>query len=99
MGIHGKASFTDDEWNGFLDAISESKETNLVGVTIKENNGFKILKNIDDPKSQYGVLRGLALMVDNKSGYLWTKGFIPKTETSNHLEVAVPLYLRGHPAV
>lgn len=91
--IHGKASFTDDEWNGFLDAISESKETNLVGVTIKENDGFKILKNVEDSKSQYGVLRGLSLIVDDKSGYLWTKGFIPKTETSNHLEVAVPLYI------
>ncbi len=25
------------------------------------------------------------------SGYLWTKGFIPKTETVNYLEVAAPL--------
>ena len=33
------------------------------------------------------------MIVDDKSGYLWTKGFIPKTETSNHLEVAVPLYI------
>ena len=40
--IHGKASFTDDEWNTLLDAIAESKETNLVGVTIKENDGLTL---------------------------------------------------------
>lgn len=89
--IHGRTAFSDDEWNGFLDAIQKSPETNLVGITIKENDGFKILKNVEDTKAQYGVLRGLSLFVDEKSGYLWTKGFIPKTETANHMEVAVPL--------
>lgn len=91
--IHGRTAFSDDEWNGFLDAIQQSPETNLVGITIKENDGFKILKNIEDSKAQYGVLRGLSLVVDQKSGYLWTKGFIPKMETANHLEVAVPLHI------
>lgn len=91
--IHGRTAFSDDEWNGFSDAIQQSPDTNLVGITIKENDGFKILKNVEDPKAQYGVLRGLSLVVDEKSGYLWTKGFIPKTETANHMEVAVPLYV------
>ena len=100
--IHGRTAFSDDEWNGFLDAIQKSPETNLVGITIKENDGFKILKNVEDTKAQYGVLRGLSLFVDEKSGYLWTKGFIPKTETANHMEVAVPLYIeinRGESAI
>lgn len=35
----------------------------------------------------------MCLYVDEKSGYLWTKGFIPKTETANHLEVACPLHI------
>lgn len=52
-----------------------------------------LLKDNTDPKSQYGILRGLCLYVDEKSGYLWTKGFIPKTETANHLEVACPLHI------
>ena len=91
--IHGRAAFTDDEWGGFKDAAEISPETKLVGVMIKEGNSFRLLKDDGRPESQYGVLRGLCLYVDNKSGFLWTKGFIPKTETSNHLEVACPLQI------
>lgn len=97
--IHGRTAFSDDEWKGFQDAICVTPSTNLVGVTIKESNGFRLLKDNGDPKSQFGVLRGLCLFVDEKSGYLWTKGFIPKTETANHMEVACPLHIeinRGH---
>lgn len=91
--IHGRAAFTDDEWRGFQEAIEASPETKLVGVMIKEGNSFRLLKDNGDPTSQYGVLRGLCLYVNDKSGFLWTKGFIPKTETSNHLEVACPLQI------
>lgn len=91
--IHGRTAFTDEEWKGFEDATAVSPETKLVGVMIKESNGFRILKDNCNSNSQYGVLRGLSLYVDEKSGYLWTKGFIPKTETSNHLEVACPLQI------
>ena len=91
--IHGRAAFTDDEWNGFQDAIQVSPSTNLVGVAIKDGNAFRLLKDNSDPKSQYGIMRGLSFLVNEKSGYLWTKGFIPKTETANHMEVACPLYI------
>lgn len=91
--IHGRTAFIDSEWRGFQDAIQETPSTNLVGVTIKENSGFRLLRDNSDPKSQYGVLRGLCLYVNEKSGYLWTKGFIPKTETANHMEVARPLQI------
>lgn len=91
--IHGRTAFTDDEWQGFADAIKQSPETNLVGVSIKQSVGLRLLKDNDDPKSQYGILRGLAWPVDENSGYLWTKGFIPKTETANHMEVACPLHI------
>ena len=91
--IHGRAAFTDEEWKGFQDATALAPETKLVGVMIKEGNSFRLLKDNGDSASQYGVLRGLCLYVDDKSGYLWTKGFIPKTETSNHLEVACPLQI------
>lgn len=93
MFIHGRTAFIDSEWRGFQDAIQETPNTNLVGVTIKENSGFRLLRDNSDPKSQYGVLRGLCLYVNEKSGYLWTKGFIPKTETANHMEVARPLQI------
>lgn len=91
--IHGKTAFSDDEWQGFQDAIAASSSTNIVGVTIKGGNTFRLLKDNNDSKSQYGIMRGLCLYVNEKSGYLWTKGFIPKTETANHLEVACPLYI------
>ena len=78
---------------GIQEAIEASPETKLVGVMIKEGNSFRLLKDNGDPTSQYGVLRGLCLYVNDKSGFLWTKGFIPKTETSNHLEVACPLQI------
>lgn len=91
--IHGRAAFTDDEWSGFQDAIKISPETKLIGVTIKEGNGLRLFKDNPDPKSKYGILRGLCLYVNEKSGYLWTKGFIPKTETANHMEVACPLLI------
>lgn len=91
--IHGRTSFSDEEWLGFTEAIANCPQTELVGITIKENTGFRILKDNGDPKSQYGVLRGLCYKVNDKSGYLWTKGFIPKTETANHLEVACPLQI------
>lgn len=91
--IHGRTAFTNDEWNGFQDAANISPTTNLVGVAIREKSGLRLLKDNTDPKSQYDILRGLCLYVDEKSGYLWTKGFIPKTETANHLEVACPLHI------
>lgn len=91
--IHGRTAFSDDEWRGFQDAVQIAPDINLVGVAIKEGNGFRLLKDNSDPKSKYGVLRGLCLYVDEKSGYLWTKGFIPKTETANHMEVACPLHI------
>lgn len=91
--IHGRTAFTDDEWEGFEQAIQESDQTKLVGVTIKANNSFRMLKDNPDTKEKYGILRGLSLIVDEKSGYLWTKGFIPKTQTANHMEVSSPLYI------
>ena len=91
--IHGRAAFTDTEWKGFQDAIQATPTTRLVGVVIKESNTFRLLRDNSDSKSQYGVLRGLCLYVNEKSGFLWTKGFIPKTETANHLEVARPLQI------
>ncbi len=91
--IHGRTAFSDEEWRGFQDAVQVASDINLVGVAIKESNGFRLLKDNSDTKSQYGVLRGLCLIVDGKSGYLWTKGFIPKTETANHMEVACPLHI------
>lgn len=91
MFIHGRTAFTDEEWNGFSDALKNSPETKLVGVTINDIDGFRLYKDNISEKNLYGIMRGLGLLVNEKSGYLWTKGYIPKTETSNHLEVSRPI--------
>jgi hypothetical protein len=39
------------------------------------------------------MLRGLAYIQSDKSGYLWTKGFVPRLETSLSMEVPNPLYI------
>jgi len=91
--IHGRTKFTDEEWEGFNLAIAESSDTKLVGVTINNNAGLRLLRTTHGDKCDYGVLRGLAIIIDANSGYLWTKGYIPKTETTNHMEIARPLYI------
>lgn len=89
--IHGRTNFSDDEWNGFVEALGNNIYANIVGITIKDNDGIKILNNSPFKKCNYGNLRGLAYIVDDRTGYLWTKGYIPKTNTTNHLEISNPL--------
>ena len=72
-------------------AIVDHPKTNLVGVTINNIDGFRLFKDSDSKPNRYGMLRGTALVVDSSSGYLWTKGYIPRLETANHMEIARPL--------
>ena len=92
--IHARTQFTEEEWLGFNQAIEGCKDINLVGVTINEIDGFRLLKDNYSEKCKYGVMRGLALKIDDRNGYLWTKGYIPKTETTNHMEIARPLKIK-----
>jgi hypothetical protein len=85
--IHAKTRFNDEEWNGFSDAVPETK--NLVGISITDNKPLKIYR----PDSDFPMLRGLAYIQSDKSGYLWTKGFVPRLETSLSMEVPNPLYI------
>ena len=47
---------------------------------------MEIIRNNEQLMAEIGRIAEVA-------GYLWTKGFIPKTETANHLEVACPLHI------
>jgi hypothetical protein len=90
--IHGRTKFTDFEWDGFSQAVECCGcTTNLVGVTITDNDSLRLYKDNHNAKFKFGIMRGLSWIVDNESAYLWTKGFVPRTGTANHLEVAVPL--------
>ena len=85
--IHGRTTFTDDEWRGFSEAAPE--DTNVVTVRIKRTAGeTKLFRNGD-----YPVLRGTALVLDEKNAYLWTSGFIPRLDTYMGPETPNPLLI------
>lgn len=85
--IHAKTRFNWEEWRAFEEAAPEG--TSLIGVTITKTKPLKLYRSEGD----YPVLRGLAYVVDETSAYLWTVGFVPKTQTSLSLEVPNPLFI------
>ena len=85
--IHGRTTFNDEEWNAFTEAAP--KETNVVGVRIKTTSGdVKLFRDGD-----YPVLRGTAMILDKKSAYLWTSGFLPRLDTYIGPETPNPLFI------
>jgi hypothetical protein len=84
--IHSRVRFEEREWHGFREAAG--KETNVVGVRIKHESDLRIYRRGDQP-----ILRGLAYLRDERTGYLWTKGFIPRLQTYPGMEVPSPLLL------
>jgi len=87
--IHGRTTFSDEEWRAFSDATPPG--TNVVGVRIKATSGdVKLFRDGD-----YPVLRGTAMILDEKNAFLWTNGFLPRLgtyigpETPNPLSVTV----------
>lgn len=97
--VHSRSKFDEEEWNGFIAAIEKrNAKTTLVGVVIKDTRESKrsILKLYKDNKQSpgnYGNLRGLAYPTSENSGYLFTRGFIPRLGTSNTVEISNPLYI------
>ncbi len=82
--IHGKTNFDANEWAGFTSAVPHT--TKLVGVQIRDNADVKVFR--------YGanaVLRGTAVVTSDTSGYLWTRGYIPRLRTYPGREVPNPL--------
>jgi len=82
--IHGKTSFSYEEWEGFQKGGVSS--INIVCVRIKDAKDLKFYR-----KGKYPVVRGIAYIIDEKFAYLCTKGFIPRLQTSTGLEVPRPL--------
>jgi len=93
--IHGRARFSDDEWKGFQRAVAERKApTNLVCIVIKDTKGFKLFRDVEGEPSNYGVMRGMALKINEREAYLITRGFIPRLNTATSLEVPNPLHIQ-----
>ena len=83
--IHGRTTFNDDEWNAFKEAAP--KGTNLVGVRIKETHGESKLFRDGD----YPVIRGTAIILDERNALVWTNGFVPRLDTYIGPETPNPL--------
>lgn len=82
--IHARTNFNDQEWNGFQKA-SKGK-TEILGVKIRDDRVFKLFR-----RESYPVARGTAFLIDDKSAFLWTRGFIPRLQTVMGLETPNPL--------
>jgi hypothetical protein len=84
--LHGRVRFDDEEWNGFRDAVGS--ETNLVGVRIHDESNLKLYR-----KARHPILRGLAYIRDERTAWLWTKGFVPRLQTYPGRGVPKPLLI------
>lgn len=84
--IHGKVRFTPEEWDGFV--LGAGQDTDVIGVYLRHDRNLKLFR-----MGEYPVMRGLAHIRNDKSGYLWTKGFIPRLMTYPGWEVPWPLYV------
>ncbi len=85
--IHARTRFDNNEWQGFADAVPDT--TNIVGISINDKKPLKIYR----PDSDFPMLRGLAYIQSDTAGYLWTKGYVPRLETSLSMEVPNPLFI------
>jgi len=84
--VHGKVRMNDAEWAGFQEASGQN--TNIVGVRIRQATDLKLFSSLD-----YPVPRGTAYVQNNRQGYLWTVGFVPRLQTYLGKEVPNPLYI------
>ncbi|MFC3692593.1 hypothetical protein ACFOWB_10260 [Chenggangzhangella methanolivorans] len=86
--LHGQTYFNDEEWRAFVDVAP--KGTNVVGVRIRTTSGeTKLFRDGD-----YPVLRGTALLIDDRSAYLWTTGYVPQLDTYIGPETPNPLLIK-----
>ena len=90
--IHGRASFSIEEWEGFEEAVKDTcSNTKLIGITIRESDKLKLYRDIPGEDCKYVNLRGMSWIVNEKEGFLWTRGFVPSLNTSTSLEIPNPL--------
>ncbi|TMI94626.1 MAG: hypothetical protein E6H08_08430 [Bacteroidetes bacterium] len=93
--IHGRAKFSDDEWKGFEKALNErNAKTKLIGVVIKDTAQLKLFRDALGEKSNYGVIRGMAVKINEREAYLVTRGFIPRLNTAPSLEIPNSLHIQ-----
>jgi len=93
--VHGRVRFSREEWAGFQEAANNyNPAIKVVGVSIRETGMIKLYRDLENRNTRYGVMRGTYYIANEKEAYLWTKGFIPRFQTSSTLETPNPIYIR-----
>nr|WP_281720594.1 hypothetical protein [Nitrosomonas nitrosa] len=84
--IHGKTRFMDEEWRGFKAGAGEVKD--ISAVQIQKSKDIKLFREKTDvSEGSLNLLRGTTFLVNDRSAYLWTSGFVPRLETYPGWEV------------
>lgn len=83
--IHGRARFDESEWCGFQSAVPP--EIRLSGIRIRRASIDKLYR-VDGATP---VLRGTALILNERRALLWSVGYIPRLQTYPGWEVPTPL--------
>lgn len=83
--IHGRHRFSKAEWDGFCSVVPE--ETQLVGVRIRVGDEMRLFR----PSASTPVLRGTAVRIDQYTGLLWTRGYVPRLAAYQGFETPKPL--------
>tara|TARA_R110002051_G_scaffold61116_5_gene111892 strand:- start:5008 stop:6540 length:1533 start_codon:yes stop_codon:yes gene_type:complete len=90
--IHGKTQFRDEEWSGF-EAAAMDVET-LCAVQIQKSKNLKLFRDkTESTNGAVNLLRGTAVVLDDRNAFLWTTGYIPRLETYPGWEVPNPYYV------
>ena len=84
--IHGRQRFSDEEWRGF-ESVVNPLLTRLVGVRIRSSQELRLFR----PNADVPVLRGTAVSVTGREGYLWTNGCVPRLRTYPGFETPKPV--------
>jgi hypothetical protein len=86
--IHGRTNFNREEIAGFREAAPP--ETRVTGIQIRRPNDLKLFRE----EGRRGVMRGLALKIDERNAFLWTSGYVPKLRTYPGREIPTPLKVK-----
>lgn len=85
--VHGKKWFSEDEWKGFNEALPQNSK--VVCVRIRQDSRLKLFRMGDT-----NIPRGLAWKMTDHTGFLWSKGFVPRLQTYAGREVPNPLFIQ-----
>ncbi len=81
--IHGSARFNKAEWDGFREGVPE--KTDLVAISIRNASDLKLYR-----LAKRSPLRGTYMKVNDRFGYLWASGYVPRLNTYPGWEIPNP---------